>query len=157
MTTVTTLVELPLFQALGWSLLHFIWQGLLVAILLLAARFLLRDCGARPRYHLACAAMLLMLILPLSTAWLLSTSSQVAQVPGTVTVTPLPPESNLRARRIDAPPRTSLSTSRAMSWQTRLHKTIDPLLPWLIASWLTGVVFLSLKLWGQRKVWRPPR
>ena len=43
MTTVTTLVELPLFQALGWSLLHFIWQGLLVAILLLAARFLLRE------------------------------------------------------------------------------------------------------------------
>ena len=48
-----------LVPAIGWALLHFIWQGLLIgwgASLLL---FLLRGARPQARYAVACGAMLL--------------------------------------------------------------------------------------------------
>jgi beta-lactamase regulating signal transducer with metallopeptidase domain len=147
MTFLRMLVEPPLFQALGWSLLHFIWQGSLVAILFLGARSFLRECGARVRYRLACMAMLLMLMLPLSTAWFISTSWQTVVVHGTAASPRSRLEFDLRPHGIETPTQTSES-SAAPPWQERVHKRIDPLLPWLSTSWLTGVLLLSFKRCG---------
>ncbi len=149
------LVESSLFQALGWSLLHFLWQGSLVAILLLVARSFLRERGAHVRYCLACGAMLLMLMLPLSTAWLINTSSRAGVAYGTAAGRRTQPEATLLANGIDTRPRTSGFTSSALPWQERLHERIDPLLPGLIALWLAGVSLLSSRLCaGWLYAWR---
>lgn len=50
----------PLALALGWTLLHFLWQGALVAAVLALADALFQKAGARLRYGLACGAMALM-------------------------------------------------------------------------------------------------
>lgn len=56
---------------LGWSLLHFLWQGTLVALLLAACRPALRQASAQARYLAGCVALLAMLAWPLATfAWL---------------------------------------------------------------------------------------
>jgi bla regulator protein blaR1 len=140
------LVEQQIFQALGWSLLHFIWQGSLVAILLLAIRSSLRECRAHVRYRCACGAMLLMLILPLYTAWFISTSFQA--VPMHPTAVGPGMQSGFPEHRIHARPQISWSISAASLWQERLHEGIDPVLPWLTASWLTGMLLLSMRRWG---------
>src|SRR6476659_3513917 len=57
----------PIFQALGWTLIHFIWQGALIAIIYAVVSVLLRRFSANVRYTAACAAMLLMLIAPATT------------------------------------------------------------------------------------------
>jgi beta-lactamase regulating signal transducer with metallopeptidase domain len=49
-----------LTDRLGWTLLHFLWQGGLIAVALAGARVLLRRNSANARYAAACAAMLLM-------------------------------------------------------------------------------------------------
>src|SRR5262245_30308614 len=144
MTAVRMLTELPLFQALGWSLLHFIWQGSLVAFLLLVARSVLQECGAHLRYRLAGAAMLLMLMLPLSTAWFIGSSWQAAE--GTATDSRTRPESTLLARGIAVRQQVFELIPAGLPLQERLHQRIDPLLPWLIALWLTGVLSLSFRL-----------
>jgi beta-lactamase regulating signal transducer with metallopeptidase domain len=54
-------------NALGWTLLHFLWQGALIAGLLAAALALLRHAGSRARYAASCAAMLVMLICAVAT------------------------------------------------------------------------------------------
>jgi beta-lactamase regulating signal transducer with metallopeptidase domain len=54
-------------NALGWTLLHFLWQGALIAGLLAAALALLRQAGSRARYAASCAAILLMLISAVAT------------------------------------------------------------------------------------------
>ena len=46
---------------IGWTLVHFVWQGAGIAALLAAARSGLRKSGAQARYLAAMAAMLLML------------------------------------------------------------------------------------------------
>ena len=63
--------EQPAVHALGWTLLHFVWQGTIVAILLAIVLGLLRGRSPQLRYGAACCALALMLILPLVT-WRIS-------------------------------------------------------------------------------------
>jgi bla regulator protein BlaR1 len=53
-----------LIQALGWSLVHFIWQGCVIALILAVALVLTRKAKAQLRYAIACAALLLCAALP---------------------------------------------------------------------------------------------
>ena len=54
-------------DALGWTLLHFLWQGALIAGLLGGALALLGHAGSRVRYAASGAAMLLMLACAVAT------------------------------------------------------------------------------------------
>lgn len=49
-------------DALGWSLLHFLWEGAIVSVLLAVALTALRRASARIRYGVNCAALILMLL-----------------------------------------------------------------------------------------------
>ncbi len=51
----------PILEALGWALLHFVWQGSLLALLLVAFNALARRAPANVRYPAGCVAMLLMI------------------------------------------------------------------------------------------------
>lgn len=52
--------------ALGWSLLYFVWQGLLVGALSAAALWLLRGGGARARHAVCALALLACVSIPLA-------------------------------------------------------------------------------------------
>ena len=51
-----------------WGLLHFIWQGALVALLLGGLLLILKRSRPQLRYLLSCTALLLMIVLPIVTA-----------------------------------------------------------------------------------------
>ena len=56
-----TLLNQPWTERLGWTLLHFLWQGILVAALYALARALAGGrISARGRYAIACASLLAM-------------------------------------------------------------------------------------------------
>jgi len=55
------LVHTVAARALGWALVHFLWEGAAVAALLAAVLFLGRPASARLRYGLACVALAVML------------------------------------------------------------------------------------------------
>ena len=61
MNSLESLIRQPLILALGWALLHFLWQGVLIAMLLGGVNLLLHRAGAGARYAASCAAMLAML------------------------------------------------------------------------------------------------
>src|SRR5262245_24359861 len=69
------LLEQSLIEALGWALIHFLWQGTLVALFLAGVLWMLRARSSNVRYAFACAAMLLMLMLPPFTMALISSST----------------------------------------------------------------------------------
>src|SRR5690349_7297962 len=54
----------PAIRPLGWTLIHFLWEGAAVAILLAGALWLLRDRTANARYLAACVALLAMAAAP---------------------------------------------------------------------------------------------
>src|SRR5580704_8087912 len=57
----------PLVHALGWTLLHFCWQGVLVAAVLWCVLGLLGGESSQARYGAACLALALLIVLPLAT------------------------------------------------------------------------------------------
>ncbi len=67
MNPIEVLLSEPFAQTLGWTLLHFVWQGGLVALLLAVALRVLRRHAAPVRYAVACGALLLLLALPILT------------------------------------------------------------------------------------------
>ena len=57
----------PLAQSIGWALAHSAWQGALVAVAFAAASRMLRESSAQARYVAGCAALALMVALPVTT------------------------------------------------------------------------------------------
>jgi beta-lactamase regulating signal transducer with metallopeptidase domain len=82
MTIFANSMPVSLMQPLGWALVHFLWQGLVVAALLSVAMTVCRS--ARARYALAVGALALMVAMPIGTFFLLwdaGTTSTVGAIP----------------------------------------------------------------------------
>ena len=59
MTLIDGWVQTPLAEAVGWTLLHLLWEGAIISAALAACVWAMRS--ARARYAAACIAMLLMI------------------------------------------------------------------------------------------------
>lgn len=67
-------------NALGWTLIHFVWEGIFIAALFAISQGMLRRASANLRYLVGCGAMLLMLATPLAT--LVGLAGQAAEGAG---------------------------------------------------------------------------
>ena len=71
-------------QAFTTALLHLVWQGVLVALLLWLVLFLLRKSSANARYVAACCALAVVSVLPVVTSGVvLETASGIQAGSGT--------------------------------------------------------------------------
>ena len=59
MTSLASLVDPTLVERLGWTLVHSLWQGVLIAAVSGILFFALRGARAQTRYLAACASLLL--------------------------------------------------------------------------------------------------
>lgn len=146
------LLAQPIFQSVGWALVHFIWQGAFVAALLAATRTLIATSSANARYVAACSALLLMLILPVVTTYSVhsslatSTKEQAAAnavASGVHQSAATADERGVRsAAPDDAIAREEVSPSVVGRWA---EERFSPLLPALVLVWLIGVAILWLR------------
>src|SRR5688500_931050 len=88
-----TLLEHPLVIRLGWTLLHFVWQGAAIAVVLVVLLQLTRSAKPRVRYALSCAALVVMAICPVIT--LSITTAAAAQHGATMAVSSSTPSQPL--------------------------------------------------------------
>ncbi len=84
-------------ELLGRTGLHFLWQGTVVAVVLAAGLALLKGRSAEVRYAMACAAMLVLLGLPVATLWALQGAAEAGVVgaavdPGGIAWAVAPPQ-----------------------------------------------------------------
>jgi len=103
----------PWIPVIGWALVHFLWQGLLVWLGAALSLRLLNRAKASARYAVSCAALLLCLGLPLfgvlrnlpaSAAPADSQTVSALRLEAAVQLEPLPPQVQVRslAQRLDA-------------------------------------------------------
>ena len=150
MTLFEAILMSPLLHALGWALLHFIWQGALVALLLAGIlTLLLRGSSPHTRYSVSCAALLLMLILPAVTFWKMSYASHGAEVDEMRLQTG--PRLDVsaaqgRAEQLGERNREPYAGTAYDSGQRQLAERLDSFLPWMIMAWLLGVLALSARV-----------
>jgi beta-lactamase regulating signal transducer with metallopeptidase domain len=152
MATIENLLSQGVVERLGWTLIHFVWQATVVAMLLVAALRLLRRCSANCRYVAGCVALALMVALPVATVSFVAVSGPMAEVAPAQTDLPVadtppaakiaevaerPPLSLDDARPLAAAPR------RTVSWYEKLVLALEPGLPYVVGGWLLGVLGLS--------------
>src|SRR3984957_483954 len=121
-------------HAAGWTLLHFLWQGALIAIILACVLALLSRQSAQPRYLASCAALVLMAILPLITF----ASIVAAEHSGANTfLISIPLSISVIGHGFAASPE---------PFPYRIAAELDRSMPTVLAVWLAGVVLLFVRL-----------
>jgi beta-lactamase regulating signal transducer with metallopeptidase domain len=137
----------PALQAVGWALLHFVWQGFCVAAVYAVVRVALRQRSSDARYTAACGAMVAMLVVAVATFAVFYAE----------TATPSPaPAGPFESARLDPGPTPDLAPAAtaparegvAASMRAWSRAWLEPALPWLTTVWLAGVTFLSLRFLG---------
>ena len=68
----------PLFEVTGWTLIHFVWQGTLLALATAAALGACRRSAADIRYAIACLGLAAMLAMVRSSGGTAATSARSA-------------------------------------------------------------------------------
>jgi GWxTD domain-containing protein len=130
-----TLLELwlhtPLAQSIGFALLHFLWEGVLIAVALAAALCMARS--ARARYGAACIAMLLML------------------ASFSVTLVRLRPRPIDLATAAKHPPKLAAAPVGLPLIPASARpepSVLAAVLPWMAMFWAAGVLFFHLRSLG---------
>ncbi|MCH8219131.1 MAG: M56 family metallopeptidase, partial [Planctomycetes bacterium] len=141
-------------QSLGWTLIHFLWQGGAVAVILAALMHLLKQASAQTRYGVAGMALLVMVVAPILTL--------TVMIDPATTEMPMPqtPSANLRETQSELPPAAphiagdppfssnvtveQVDLAGALSRQGGMIETLETCLPWLVLLWLIGVLGLSI-------------
>lgn len=129
------LAQNPLIAPIGWTLLHFVWQGLLIAGLLVLALALLRHNSANARYLAGCMALGLMSLCPLVTFLIVRTSDATPLTPQQVTAL----EVFQKSAKVSLEPASPLSA---------LLKHFEPYLPALVLTWSLGMLILAVRMVG---------
>jgi len=166
MSAIDQLLREPAAQAVGWALLHFIWQGTLLAALTAIVLAGLRKSAADIRYVVSAISLSLMLTLPAVTAvqlWRAAAASDF-RLKAEATSSSLEPvasgfsrkDAQFRPKAEATRPDDATETAPAPS-SSRLFDSlrVEPWLPMLVFAWICGVAILSLRLvsgwvWVQR-------
>lgn len=174
MSSITHWLHEPLTEVIGWTLVHFVWQGAVVAAVAAVWLFHLRRASASVRYAVASSSLALMAASPVVTLLILLQSmpdhpssdheqtsgpaSRSVDVLAAGTGLPLPltrsepsetvnPASDSPTRAIDIPAATAGTP----------FLRVDPRqwVPYLVFFWAIGVLALSLRLiFGWERVQR---
>src|SRR5437660_1585152 len=125
-----------LLRTLGWTLLHFLWQGAGLAALFAVTTAVCRS--APTRYALAVGALALMMVSPVITFTWLRRQANPAAWTGAAGVSTGAGTSTQNV--------TALSSSRAPAAESR---SVQPMaMLWLVEAWFLGVLLLSLRTAG---------
>jgi GWxTD domain-containing protein len=120
-------VHTPGAAALGWTLAHSLWEGALVALVLVGALAVLRS--SRARYAAGCVAMLAMLTGFCLTFQHVLAEQRILGVGQGLAIRPAPPDLGDGSIVATVPAR-----FRAVEY-----------LPWLAPFWIAGVLFFQLR------------
>ena len=129
-------------ERLGWTLVHFLWQGVAIALLYSFARWRLRESrGAQVRYVIACAALAAMITAPIVTFALLDPSTSF---PGN----PHVDNPYLGKVPVSSSAASIANASAAPAQTVAMQVWWDKGMPWLVMAWLAGAIVFWARLFG---------
>ena len=118
-----------LVATLGWTLLHFLWQGAVAGVMFGVSLAAAGNASSQTRYRLAFSFLLLLAAAPVTTFFLLSPNdAATALVADSIAAS--------------APTLTVTLGAPVLDWQSFIH----PWLPWAVLVWAVGVTFMTGRL-----------
>ena len=161
---IDALVSAELTRRIGLVVLHSLWQGGLVALVVAGALFLMRRRSTNARYVVACLGLLAMVALPVGTLWLdgLVSGERAAVADNLARVRGSGPEARPTTGRNlgevgeeydSAERRMQMASATAASGPPGdglrgLLSRVEPLAPWVALAWFVGVLVMAVRLAG---------
>jgi uncharacterized protein (TIGR03435 family) len=139
----------PVIYRLGWTLLHFLWQGAVVAGLFYFARILVPKRFCNARYCTGCLALLLMLAAPIFTFISLETARSIPLALTASQSTSNPPNLGPHTEAANSSGPSALGNPNPNPNPNPISAPalhIEKFLPVFVFAWLLGVSALSLRL-----------
>ena len=138
-------------RGVGWTLVHFVWEGLAIGGLLAVALRMMRSRPAHWRYLAGCAAMALMAVAPLVTFQIVLEKDEPAPVPVVAAETvPSMPGAAIASAEVVGPTVVARPPIVVKATWTRHEpnwaQRVEGWMPWLVMGWLAGVCVLSCRL-----------
>lgn len=147
----------PWVQRLGWVLIHFLWQGMGVALLLALALRIFAPASSHTRYVVMGSALLICGVMPVIT-WTILGAPTRSSVP-LVAI-----HHSAQDRKIDAfAPTPHFAPDMVLrlpgdvhsEWRPMLHRLAEVVLPYTVCLWFGGVFLLTVRLTlGWTLLWR---
>lgn len=131
-----TWIDQALVLRLGWMLVHFLWQGALLAGVLALLLWSTRGQSPRLRYGLACLMLVLMGVAPVATWYELGRPRVAARILFTPPAEAVPGSRSASPADLSPPAGGPAVLDRAWEWA----------LPLGVGLWLLGVATMSLRL-----------
>ena len=140
-----------LLSTIGWTLLHFVWQGAAIALVIAAVLAVCRrrSSSSQARYAVACVGLAALLAAPVATA-VIQHSSTATLFPAIASSSAAPASaatSVLAGRGADA--------QRFATTAARTSAVVEPWLPVVVWFWFSGVMVLLARFGGAS--WRVRR
>lgn len=164
MTTLDYIMDFPAVERLGWTLLHFVWQGALLGLLAALGLRIVREQSPRVAYLICILTMCLCAILPVVTFFSLElpdlpvemTEQSVAEValpaaPATVVddLSRFPPEAIFVPEAPTPQGSVEAGVVEAPSVDDRVERLlvrVRSVLPWLVLAWFGIALGMSFRL-----------
>ncbi|MHC4185016.1 MAG: M56 family metallopeptidase [Planctomycetota bacterium] len=143
-------------ERIGWTLIHFLWQGVVLAAMLAVELVLFRKSRAGIRYIAACVTLALMALVPCAMLFMVPVSEADYELAADISTAPSKLDAGVvEAVGISTPVETKpspakdvvprvLDVSTSYSWRQRAEAVFEPILPYLVSGWLIGVFGLSV-------------
>lgn len=135
MSTFTSFLDSALLSTLGWTLVHFLWQGAAIGLLYALLRHWLRNKSPAARYNLAMLTLMTSALLPIVTFVHLyqpATSANATAAWPSLTV--------ITAASADS------SAPTFLPWLNNLHVWLSPWLSWAVLLWFMGVLIMTFRV-----------
>lgn len=137
MSTLDALHDSPFAYHLGWTLLHFLWQGALVGGIYACLRYVMNDASPQSRYVLSLATLAVLALLPVATfIYLMGTPIAIHPILGIAAGNPV------------------FAAAQTSTPLDSLSVLLHPLVPWTVPVWSIGVAFLGCRAFAG---WRRAR
>lgn len=153
MSATETFLSEPAIQAVGWALLHFVWQGALVGILTALTLRALRHSGPDVRYVVGTIALAVMATLPLVTGvqtWRAARAEMEGQqvvlqsiAPAAATTSPQTADASMPVMVYEC-----TDEGRPCTASASADRRLERWLPVVVLGWVIGVAVLALRLFG---------
>jgi len=144
--TLENILSQEVVQKLGWTLLHSLWQGGIVVLLLAVLLRVLQKTSANLRYVISCLGLAVIVLLPVVTFCVVpapAPTSGVESIPGSLApvIGQLPEvyEADLPLQRATE----YMQMSPVVSWRQWAKNLYTSALPGIVLGWFIGVLALS--------------
>ncbi|MBA3562622.1 MAG: TonB family protein [Gammaproteobacteria bacterium] len=115
-------------EALGWTLLHFLWQGALAGAVFALLMKVLARASAGLRYATGLCVFVGLALTPVITFWYMLDLAPMAAAAAVAQQTVL------------------VTVGSGTDWWAHIETPVQAVLPWLVLAWLAGVIVLSWRL-----------